>query len=233
MLIKSYDPPLQILGRPSHELAENMSSQEKERVGQQRTALGEEGLKTKAQKLEEAIQHHEVGCTHTHTHHDLNDHQSSHSLQTPIPNDLASSLPVPGTDNIHFHPLIAMGNHKPANQLEELPEYSRFPVHNVPFFFQVNHIHSAFVEVSLFLFSPHPHPSISLFIAHSILPSLLPFLSTAYSCLGHSLTFQGPEALHTTLSGATTGVPHTSEWRYLCSGFSELAHSKNVGQSVD
>lgn len=40
-----------------------------------------------------------------------------------------------------------MGNHRPANEIEGLPEYSRFPVHRVPFFLQVNHIHSAFVEV--------------------------------------------------------------------------------------
>ena len=51
-----------------------MSSKEKARVGQQRAELGEEGLVTKAQKLEEAIQQNEVGHTysHTHTHHELN-----------------------------------------------------------------------------------------------------------------------------------------------------------------
>ena len=40
-----------------------------------------------------------------------------------------------------------MGNHRPTNEMQQLAEYEKVPVHNVPFFFQVNHIHSAFVEV--------------------------------------------------------------------------------------
>ena len=67
--------------------------------------------------------------------------------QIAAPGDVVSSLSVPSTDSIGFHPLVALGNHQSEEQLKGMPEYGRMPVHNVPFFFQVNHIHSAFVEV--------------------------------------------------------------------------------------
>ena len=65
------------------------------------------------------------------------------------PGDIVSSLKVPSTDSIHFHPLVVMGNHQSEEQLKGVPEYSKLPVHHIPFFFQANHIHSAFVEVGV------------------------------------------------------------------------------------
>jgi len=67
--------------------------------------------------------------------------------QIAAPGDVVSSLSVPSTDSISFHPLVAMGNHQSEEQLRGFPEYGKLPVHSVPFFFQVNHVHSAFVEV--------------------------------------------------------------------------------------
>ena len=69
--------------------------------------------------------------------------------QIAAPGDIVSSLKVPSTESIHFHPLVVMGNHQSEEQLKGLPEYSKLPVHSIPFFFQANHIHSAFIEVGV------------------------------------------------------------------------------------
>lgn len=42
-----------------------------------------------------------------------------------------------------------MGNHQPLEAVREVSVYDTFPVHEVPFFLQVHHIHSAFVEVRI------------------------------------------------------------------------------------
>ena len=41
-----------------------------------------------------------------------------------------------------------MGNHQSESELVALSEYQQFPLHQLPFFFHLNHIHSSFVEVS-------------------------------------------------------------------------------------
>jgi Zn-dependent M16 (insulinase) family peptidase len=51
---------LQVLGKPSAELAAKMSSEEKERVCKQQECLGEEGLKERGQELDKAIAQNEV-----------------------------------------------------------------------------------------------------------------------------------------------------------------------------
>lgn len=63
------------------------------------------------------------------------------------PTSLVSRLVVPDTDNIYFHPVVTLSNHVPESTLSDLPEYRKFPVHTLPFFCQVNHIRSGFVEV--------------------------------------------------------------------------------------
>ncbi len=61
---------------------------------------------------------------------------------------MIGGVPVPGTESIHFHPCVAVGNHQPAAaETSALVEGEGFPVHEIPFFMQVSHIHSAFVEV--------------------------------------------------------------------------------------
>lgn len=55
---------LQVMGKPSAELATKMSVDEKERVAQQQKALGEEGLREKGKELEKAIAQNEVLVPH-------------------------------------------------------------------------------------------------------------------------------------------------------------------------
>ena len=83
-------------------------------------------------------------------------------FQVPVPSEVVSSLSVPTTDSIHFHPLVAMGNHQSVEAITGLAEFSKFPINQIPFFFQLFHIHSSFVEVE---------PSLSLSLSLSSLPS--------------------------------------------------------------
>ena len=78
-------------------------------------------------------------------------------IQLPVPTEVVSALSVPRTDSIQFHPLVAMGNHQSEEALAGLAENVKFPVHNVPFFFHLYHIHSSFVEVCLHVISTRVH----------------------------------------------------------------------------
>ena len=68
-------------------------------------------------------------------------------FQLPVPTEVVSELSIPRTDSIHFHPLVAMGNHRSEEALAGVTENAKFPVHKIPFFFHLYHIHSSFVEV--------------------------------------------------------------------------------------
>ena len=63
--------------------------------------------------------------------HCLSYHPHSLSWQVPPPDDLVTSLPVPSTDSIHFHPLT-------ISTTEQLP-----------FYMQLCNINSKFIEVSI------------------------------------------------------------------------------------
>lgn len=55
---------LQIIGEPSSKMMTEMSETEKKRVAEQITTLGEEGLKSKRQRLEKATDDNEVHCSY-------------------------------------------------------------------------------------------------------------------------------------------------------------------------
>ena len=55
---------LQIIGEPSSKMMTEMSETEKKRVAEQIATLGEEGLKSKRQRLEKATDDNEVHCSY-------------------------------------------------------------------------------------------------------------------------------------------------------------------------
>ena len=164
-----------------------MASEETQRVQLQRAELGEEGLKERTARLEAAKAHNEVRWTCMRAYIAclfLSYNVCSVSItlytvslsvcvvcvcvcvcvcltlfprQIPAPDHVVSSLSVPGTDSIQFHPLVAMGNHQPEVTFAGSAEYSKMPVHKLPFSFQVNHMHSGFVEVHTHTHT-HSHP---------------------------------------------------------------------------
>ena len=122
-----------MLARPSQEKAETMAEEENERVRLQRATLGEEALAERGRQLAEAMERNEDPC----------------------PNDVISCVPIPGTENIFFHPIVSVGNHQSREELVGVRECEVFPVHSFPFFFHLNHIHSNFVEVHMYMYQQY------------------------------------------------------------------------------
>ena len=130
-----------------------MAAEESERVEQQRRSLGEEKLAEKEEQLQKAKEQNEVPCS----------------------NDVVSSVPIPGTDCIFFHPLVSVGNHQSDSELESVLQCKTFPLQQLPFFFLLNHIHSCFVEVEpLSLLYPTPLPLSDPLLYPSLTHSSIP-----------------------------------------------------------
>lgn len=123
-------PRVTLLGTPSKELSDKIKSDEKARVQAQREKLGENGLAEKAKQLKQA--------------QDENDR--------PIPEDVLSSFPVPGTDSIHFidtttarsGPAKKLGRaDTPVQSIIDKDDDGSSP------FIQFEHIPSEFVRIEL------------------------------------------------------------------------------------
>ncbi len=66
--------------------------------------------------------------------------------QIPTPSSLTSSLKVPSIESISFHPLSVRANYMSSEQLS-VCEGGEMDVTSLPFMFQLNQIHSGFVQV--------------------------------------------------------------------------------------
>ena len=64
------------------------------------------------------------------------------SFQVEPPDDLLSSVSVPSTDKIHFHPLVSYTNRHGGVGPDQ------FPLRKISFRFQIDDIHTSFVQVS-------------------------------------------------------------------------------------
>ncbi|XP_063960885.1 uncharacterized protein C05D11.1-like [Lytechinus pictus] len=125
-LLKEYfvDPPsVMIIGEPSGAVAKDMADEEKQRVASQVAALGEEGLKTKADILEKAIEENEKEA----------------------PPELLTKLPIPDTGSIQFHPFQRYSN------LQGGAGDTGLDLQSLPFTFQLDDIHTNFVKLSVLL----------------------------------------------------------------------------------
>ena len=54
---------------------------------------------------------------------------------------------MPSIDSITFHPLKVLANYMPADKLAGFEEHKTMSVDQIPFLFQLIHIHSGFVQV--------------------------------------------------------------------------------------
>lgn len=105
---------------PSIDEQKRSAKEEMERIEQQRNTLGEEGLANKGKALAEAMAANEV----------------------PPPDEMLTSIPVPSTDGIKFHPVQIFkatdGKNPPGLDLQKLPVYA-----------EAYHLHTNFCYVSL------------------------------------------------------------------------------------
>ncbi|KEQ67668.1 uncharacterized protein M437DRAFT_80310 [Aureobasidium melanogenum CBS 110374] len=119
-----------ILGVPSKELSKKLKTDEKARVKAQKERLGEKGLKELAEKLEQAKAENDK----------------------PIPDEVLSQFPVPGTSSIHFIPTTTaragrarqMG--KLNNDIQQIVDKDDS---DIPLFIHFEHIPSNFVRTKL------------------------------------------------------------------------------------
>lgn len=114
-----------ILGQPSHELMERMSEAEKDRTEKQRTDLGPNGLETYDQQLKQAIEENE----------------------RPAPPEMLTCVDVPDVGSIQFHCLKPSSNHGPPTAQSDC----QFPLHQLPFTFQLDDITTNFVTISVLM----------------------------------------------------------------------------------
>lgn len=136
---------VEVIGEPSKKLMTEMSNNEKKRVKEQQESLGEDGLNEKRKRLKKANEENGVDP----------------------PSSLVSSLPVPSISSINFHQVETAsnnGNMKSNNMIT-----AKFPIDAIPYSFQLDHISSLFVEITVLLdtvvLADNLKPYLSLFIA--------------------------------------------------------------------
>jgi Zn-dependent M16 (insulinase) family peptidase len=121
-----------ILGVPSKELSEKLTSEEKARVKAQQDALGEDGLRKKAEELKRAQAEND----------------------RPIPNELLANFTVPSTDSIHFIDTVtaragaARKQGKLDNQIQTLVDKDD---NDSTLFIHFEHIPSNFVRINVII----------------------------------------------------------------------------------
>ncbi|KAK1067973.1 hypothetical protein LTR33_011254, partial [Friedmanniomyces endolithicus] len=119
-----------VLGVPSKELSDKMSSEEKARVKAQRERLGEDGLKKKAEDLKRALAENDK----------------------PIPESLLEKFQVPSADSIHFIQTTTARSGA-ARKMGKLDNPIQAIIdkddNGSPLFIHFEHIQSNFVRISL------------------------------------------------------------------------------------
>ncbi|KAG9846569.1 hypothetical protein KCU77_g8528, partial [Aureobasidium melanogenum] len=119
-----------ILGVPSKELSKKLKTDEKARVKAQKERLGEKGLKELAEKLEQAKAENDK----------------------PIPDEVLSQFPVPGTSSIHFIPTTTAraGRARQMGKLDnDIQQIVDKDDSDIPLFIHFEHIPSNFVRTKL------------------------------------------------------------------------------------
>ncbi|CAH1271971.1 Hypp4744 [Branchiostoma lanceolatum] len=114
-----------IIGEPSTDMRDDMAEEEKQRIEAQREELGETGLRKVEKMLDKATEDNEKEA----------------------PTEMLSSLDVPDTDTIQFHPIKTASTHD-KNAMNRIPQ---FPLDGLPFTFMLDHIHTNFVQLCALL----------------------------------------------------------------------------------
>ncbi|KAL4219134.1 hypothetical protein ACF0H5_021716 [Mactra antiquata] len=119
-----------IIGEPSKVENERMVQTEKDRVAKQRETLGKDGLQNKADVLEKATEDNEKEA----------------------PESVLTSVDVPNVDSIYFHSLTPSCNVEDKTVGSDLNKQSPgFSINDIPFRFQLDDIHTNFVQMNVLL----------------------------------------------------------------------------------
>ncbi|XP_015108597.1 uncharacterized protein C05D11.1 [Diachasma alloeum] len=118
-LLKKYliDAPMAVVNaRPSIEKQKEIADGEQKRFAERRQTLGEEGLKLKEKEIQEAVAKNEA----------------------PIPDEVLTCVPVPGTDSINFHNVRSF-------VCDGTEQHSRFDLKKIPLYSCLDHVNTNFV----------------------------------------------------------------------------------------
>ena len=69
-------------------------------------------------------------------------------FQVAPPPEIVTSLPVPSTSSISFHPIKMFSNRRQDGCSHTEPEVVKFPVAEIPYSFQLDHVSTLFAKVS-------------------------------------------------------------------------------------
>ncbi|XP_076319317.1 uncharacterized protein C05D11.1-like [Tachypleus tridentatus] len=114
-------PIVTIIGEPSATMSEEMSQEEKKRITKQSEMLKEEGLKKKSELFARAKESNEIEP----------------------PQEVITSVSLPPTSAIQFHPISRSSNHN-EDELDNIPSFS---LKGMPCRFQLDDTHTNFVKM--------------------------------------------------------------------------------------
>ena len=116
-----------VIGEPSISKMKQMTKEEKQRVEQQRKAIGDAGLKQKGIDLEKAKENNEI----------------------PPPEEMLRMVPVPDVGNIHFHSIIRSNNYIKDYISGDILGFNSLS--KIPYKFQLDDIKSNFITIRALL----------------------------------------------------------------------------------
>ncbi|PNF33802.1 Uncharacterized protein C05D11.1 [Cryptotermes secundus] len=124
-LLKMYlldGPSVTIRGYPSLEEQQLMAKSEKQRISEQRQKFGKEGLTKLGEQLQQATVENEK----------------------PPPRDMLTSIPIPSTSSINFHPIQCFTT-------DSAEQHSKFELSEVPVQMHLDSVHTNFVYMFILM----------------------------------------------------------------------------------
>ncbi|XP_034934378.1 uncharacterized protein C05D11.1-like [Chelonus insularis] len=124
-LLKKYliDAPMAVINAtPSISTQKEMEEFEKKRIAERIKELGKEGLAKKEQEYQEAVKHNEA----------------------PIPDEILTRVPVPGTDSINFH-------HVKSYSTGTEDQHPRFDTNKIPIYTCLDHVNTNFTYMFIIM----------------------------------------------------------------------------------
>jgi len=198
-LLKKYfldRPYVNIVGEPNCDLMEKMAEEEKNRICKQREILSDNGLKSKAEELENATIANEI----------------------PPPPEMIASFKIPDIGSINFHPVKRSTNYSEL----AMDQNPLFPLRDLPFRFQLDDIHTNFVTLHTLLDTSSVPPSLKLFLPLFLEVLFESPVKRNGAIIPHDVVIK--ELAEDTVSTAATLGVHCEELRFSCAAYAQMAH---------
>lgn len=168
-LLKNYvldNKIITVLGEPSPSLLAKLTEKEAQRIQYQRDFLKEEGLQKRAEALEKAI--------------DANEKE--------IPKEVIQAVVVPSLSSINYHSIVRSCSETDPGGIKE------FDLTGLPFRFELDHIKTNFVSISVMMNTSDISPELRLYIPLFLELLLESTVETKMGILTHDVVVHQLEA---------------------------------------